>query len=190
MKIETKIVSCALLWSVSTAIAQDLLPSAVGTPALPTQDNAPSPAATASPSPAIPLALIPAPLPSPSGTGALPPAAPNLPDLSQLDQFIQQSKLGKEVEDYRVHVEWRQLKNRTIYDPAVVAAKKAADAATTDLEKRNRLRAYYETYYSRMQALASSPQMVAYLEAMKTAHINMLAQPRVRPTPETARQSD
>jgi hypothetical protein len=126
----------------------------------------------------------------PSDINALAPAAPELPDLSQLDQIIQQSKLGKEVEDYRAHVEWRQLKTRAIYDPAVVAAKKAAEASSTDLEKRNRLRAYYEIYYARMRALASSPEMIAYLETMKNAHLRMLAQPRVRPARQVARQSE
>ena len=113
-----------------------------------------------------------------------------MPDLSKLEQIFKQTTPGKEVELYRAHVEWRQLKNRTVNDPAVVAAKAAAEAATTDLEKRNRLRIYYETFYARMRALASTPQMVAYLDSMKTAHLRLLDQPRVRPTPDSGKKPE
>ncbi len=109
-----------------------------------------------------------------------------MPDLSQLDQIFKQTLPGKEAAEYRAHVEWRELKNRTVNDPAVVAAKAAAEAATTDLEKRNRLRTYYDVFYARMRALASGPAMVSYLDAMKQSHLDAFAQPRVRPTPETS----
>lgn len=112
-----------------------------------------------------------------------------MPDLSTLEDVFKTISPGKEVELYRAHVEWRQLKNRTVNDPAVVSAKAAAEAATTDLEKRNRLHVYYETFYARMRALASTPQMMTYLDSMKTAHLNLLDQPRVRPTPDTGKKS-
>ena len=160
----------------SWCAAQDPLP----------QRADPSPAgtsATPTPIPESVLKLIPPPAaPTPS-----PPT--NLPDLSQLDQIFKQSAPGKEAIEYRAHVEWRQLKNRTVADPAVVAAKASAEAATTDLEKRNRLRHYYEIFYARMGALASTPEMVAYLDAAKKTHLDLLAQPRVRPTPGSSATS-
>src|SRR6266513_5967939 len=86
------------------------------------------------------------PTPSP-----VPPNGPELPEISQLDQtFSKPKSLGKEADELRVHVEWRQLKNRTVNDPAVQAAKAYAQAARTDLEKRDRLRDYYDIYYQRM----------------------------------------
>jgi hypothetical protein len=173
-----------MLWPAISSIGQDLLPTKAGTPASAASANlaAPSPTPTAIPESA--LTLIPPPLPSPKSEGAVTPAGPDMPDLSQLDQLFKQSTPGKEAEAYRAHVEWRELKNRTVNDPAVVAAKTTAEAATTDLEKRNRLRRYYEIFYARMQALASTPQMATYLIAMKKVHLSLLDQPRVRPTPE------
>jgi cell division septation protein DedD len=75
------------------------------------------------------------------------------------------------------------LKNRTVNDPEVQAAKNYAQAARTDLEKRNRLRNYYEVYYQRMSALATTPELKLALQALKDSHQNTLAQPRVRPSP-------
>ena len=119
------------------------------------------------------------PTPSP-----VPPNGPELPEISQLDQnFSKPRSLGKEGDEARVHIEWRQLKNRTINDPAVQAAKAYAQAAGTDLEKRNRLRNYYTIYYERMSALATTPEIKLALQALKTSHQGLLDQPRVRPSP-------
>jgi hypothetical protein len=118
------------------------------------------------------------------------PNGPELPEISQLDQtFSKPRSLGKEADALKVHVEWRQLKNRTVNDPAVQAAKAYAQAARTDLEKRNRLRDYYNIYYQRMSALATTPEIKLALQALKTSHENLLSQPHVRPspTPEGAR---
>lgn len=124
----------------------------------------------------------PAPTPIPNG--------PELPQISQLDQMFKQPRsLGKEADESRIHLQWRQLKNRTVNDPAVQAAKAYAQAAKTDLEKRNRLREYYNIYYQRMSALADTPEIKLALEALKTSHQNLLAQPRVRPTPDTSTPS-
>jgi hypothetical protein len=112
------------------------------------------------------------------------PNGPELPEISQLDQrFSKPKSLGKEADELRVHVEWRQLKNRTVNDPAVQAAKAYAQAARTDLEKRNRLRDYYDIYYQRMSALAATPEIKLALQALKTSHESLLSQPRVRPSP-------
>src|SRR5262245_61139220 len=113
-----------------------------------------------------------------------PPNGPELPDLKQLDDnFVKPKSLGKDADALQVHALWRQLKNCTVNDPEVQTAKKYAQAARTDLEKRNRLRKYYEVYYQRMSALATTPELKLALQALKETHQGMLAQPRVRPSP-------
>ena len=113
-----------------------------------------------------------------------PPNGPELPDLKKLDEtFTKPKSLGKDADALQVHALWRQLKNRTVNDPDVQAAKKYAQAARTDLEKRNRLRSYYEVCYQRMSALATTPELKLALQALKETHQGMLAQPRVRPSP-------
>ena len=114
----------------------------------------------------------------------VPPNGPELPEISRLDQtFKQPRSLGPQGDELRVHKEWRQLKNQTVNDPAVQAAKAFAQAARTDLEKRNRLRNYYNIYYERMSALATTPEIKLALQALRTSHQNILDQPRVRPSP-------
>jgi hypothetical protein len=125
------------------------------------------------------------PTPSP-----VPPNGPELPEISQLDQnFSKPRSLGPQADELRVHKEWRQLKNRTVNDPEVQAAKVYAQSARTDLEKRNRLRNYYNIYYERMSALATTPELKLALQALKTSHQGLLAQPKVRPTPDTSTPS-
>jgi hypothetical protein len=116
------------------------------------------------------------PTPSPNG--------PELPELKQLDESFNKPKpLGKDADELQLHALWRQLKNRTVNDPEVQEAKKYAQVARTDLEKRKRLKSYYEIYYQRMSALASTPELKVALQALKEGHQGMLAQPRVRPSP-------
>jgi hypothetical protein len=125
------------------------------------------------------------PTPSP-----VPPNGPELPEISQLDQnFSKPRSLGPQADELRVHKDWRQLKNRTVNDPQVQAAKAYAQSAPTDLEKRNRLRNYYNVYYERMSALATTPELKLALQALKTSHQGWLAQPNVRPTPDTSTPS-
>ena len=119
--------------------------------------------------------------PEVTATPSAEPNAPNIPELSQLDEaFKRTTSLGKEGDERRVHIEWRQLKNRVVNDPEVRAAKATAQAARTDLEKRNLLRDYYNVYYQRMSALASSPEMKLALQALETSHVADTSQPRVR----------
>jgi hypothetical protein len=155
----------------------------------------PLPAATETPTaspftrPQLNIPDIPLPVePSPLVPNTSPAPTKSAPPLSELDAAFQKSPLGQAAEEQRLHVEWRQLQNRTVQDPEVVAAKAAAERARTDLEKRNLLRAYYKIYYAHMQALASTPEMKAYLEQKKNAQLGSLDQPRVRPQP-TARPS-
>src|SRR5262245_38134154 len=113
-----------------------------------------------------------------------PPNGPELPDLKKLDDSFKRPKpLGKDAEALRIHALWRQLKNRTVNDPDVQAAKNYAQAARTDLEKRNRLRDYYEVYYQKMSALATTPELKLAMQALKGVHQGILLQPRVRPSP-------
>ena len=122
--------------------------------------------------------------PEAAGTPSSEPNGPELPEISQLDQtFSKPKSLGKDADTLRVHVEWRQLKNRIANDPAVQIAKAYAQAARTDLEKRSRLRAYYDIYYERMSALANTPEVKLALQELKASHQYLLGQPRVRPSP-------
>jgi len=112
-----------------------------------------------------------------------PPNGPELPDLKQLDDSFKPKTLGPDADALKVHVLWRELKNRTVNDPQVQAAKAYARAARTDLEKRHRLRDYYDIYYQRMSALATTPELKLALQQQKDAHEGILAQPKVRPSP-------
>ena len=104
----------------------------------------------------------------------------SIPELSQIDEIFRQTSLGKEADERKLHIEWRQLANRMTNDPEVIAAKKSAESPRTDLEKRERLRAYYDIYYGKMRALASSDEMKRALDAMKQEHLSHINQPRVR----------
>ncbi len=117
------------------------------------------------------------------GSTPLPSTAPEpaIPERAQIDEIFKQTSLGKEADERRLHLEWRDLANRVVNDPDVVAAKREADAARTDLEKRQRLRAYYALYYGRMRAMASSPEMKKALDDLKLAHLSRTSQRRVRP---------
>ena len=119
----------------------------------------------------------------PEATPSPPPNGPELPELKQLDQSFKPPSLGMEADGAKLRIEWRQLRNRTVNDPAVQAAKTYAQSARTDLEKRHRLREYYDIYYQRMLALAATPEIKLTLQSLKTSHEGLLAQPRVRPTP-------
>jgi hypothetical protein len=130
--------------------------------------------------PSVDLGANESPSPEPSLEPATTPA-PEVPELSQLDEAFKQSSLGKAADEYRTRVAWRRLQNETSHDPEVVAAKSAAEHAHTDLEKRQRLRDYYEIYYGKMRARASTAELRAALEEFKNDHLRLLAQPKVRP---------
>jgi hypothetical protein len=131
--------------------------------------------------------------PAATATQAAPTPEPSVPELPQIDEIFKQTSLGKEADERRMHLEWRQLANRVGNDPEIVAAKKSAESARTDLEKRERLRAYYNIYFGKMRALASTAEMKTALDAVKSEHLSHINQPRVRhatdealptPTPE------
>jgi hypothetical protein len=151
-------------------------------PPLPAATETPAPSPSVRPQidiPDIPMTVEPSPLvpntsPAPKKT---------VPSLPELDAAFQHSSLGQAVEEQRLHLEWRKLKNRASEDPEVIAAKKAIAAARTDVDKRNLMRAYYKLFYAHMQALAETPEIKAYLEQRKKDALNSLAQPHVRPEP-------
>ena len=116
---------------------------------------------------------------TPASTAPSP--TPVLPELSALDQAFNQTGLGKDADEMRLRVEMRKLQNEVARDPAVVAAKTAAGAAPTDLEKRELLREYYEINYGLMSKRASNPALKAAIDQSKREHVALLSQPRVRP---------
>jgi len=166
--------SLLLLAAATLVLAQE--------PPLPSPTETPAASPTARPQlniPDIPIEVEPSPLvpntsPKPKKT---------LPSLQELDTAFQHSSLGAAVEEQRLHLEWRKLKNRASDDPEVVAARKAIALARTDPEKRERMRAYYAVFYAHMQALAETPEVKGYLEQKKKDAINGLAQPHLRPEP-------
>ena len=107
-------------------------------------------------------------------------AQPKIPERAQIDEIFKQTSLGKEADERRLHIEWRQLQNEVVNNAEVVAAKRAAETARTDLEKRERLRDYYNLYYERMHVRARSSEMKTALDQLKTAHLSQLTQARVR----------
>jgi hypothetical protein len=109
--------------------------------------------------------------------------APRIPAIDELDQAFKQSSLGKAADEARLHAQWRELSNRFIYDHDLVEARANAGRAKTDLEKRNRLRAYYTMFYDRMRAHASSEELKKYIDGHRAQHLALLAQNRVRPSP-------
>jgi hypothetical protein len=157
-------------------------------PPLPSPTGTPSPSSSMRPElniPDIPVPVEPSPLvPSTS-------AEPNIstgpkkpvPSIPELDSAFQQSSLGQVVEQQRLQLEWRKLKNRAGQESEVIAAKKAIATGRTDPEKRELTRAYYKLFYARMQAMADKPEVKAYLEQRKKDSIDSLAQPHVRPEP-------
>lgn len=128
--------------------------------------------------PTVSVSPAPAP-PTPPPAESL--STPALPELSALDQAFNQTGFGKEADEMRTRVEMRKLQNAVAREPAVIEARTAADKAPTDLERRNRLREYYELNYGLMSKRASSSALKAAIEKAKGEKIASLGQPRVRP---------
>jgi hypothetical protein len=178
-KMKGRLITAAIVATMARALlAQEPpLPAATSTPAVSPSTrpelNIPDIPITVEPTPLVP------------NVGPAPDIAPatkkQAPAISELDAAFGKSSMGQEVEEQRMHIEWRKLQNRTSQDPEVVAARKAADAAQTDVEKRELRRTYYKIFYAHMQALADTPEVKSYLEQKKNNILNTLAQPHVRP---------
>ncbi len=160
----SRIAVCAIA-TVSLAI----LPAMHGQDAAPPTVELPLPVEAQSAEQATPAAL-----PSPS---------PELPELSRLDEAFKRTSIGKAADEFRQRVAIRRLQNRVSNDEDVAAAKRVAEAARTDLQKRERLRSYYDLYYGRMRRLASDDETRKALDDLKATHVKLLDQPRVRPIP-------
>ena len=119
---------------------------------------------------------------SPPQTTPAPAAAPQatVPERAQIDEIFKQTSLGKAADERRLHIEWRQLQNQVVNEPDIVAAKRSAESARTDLEKRQRLRDYYDLYYGRLRVVARSAEMKAALDQLRIAHLSRTTQARVR----------
>jgi hypothetical protein len=155
----------------------------------PTPGNSPIPAAraelpaalpAASPSPTAPIeppSLIPPNILPPPG--ALP-KSPIAPELEKLNDLFKQTSLGKIADEQRLHLQMVTLETQIRNDSELHALRTAADAAKTDLERRHRLKTYYEAYYGKLHQLATTPDLQSYLVAQKAAHQLTLLQPHVR----------
>ena len=142
------------------------------TPFLGAQVAAPSSVDLPEPSPAE--RATPPPLPSTS---------PDVLELSKLDEAFKRTSIGKTGDEFRQRVEIRKLQNRVSNDEDIMAARRWAEATSTDLQKRERLREYYDLYYGRMRRLASDEETRKALDDLKAGHVKLLEQPRVRPIP-------
>lgn len=143
-----------------------------------TQDPAESPRPRAESSPPPPQLIPPDVLPLPQ---VLPSEiAPNIPGIEQLDESLKQPPLSPAAENQRRQIEWRRLRNRVRNDNELKAAVARAEAAGTDLERRQLLRRYYQLLYGKLAAIAPA-DMKSYLEDRKNEALNGLSQPRVRP---------
>ena len=153
-------------------------------PPAPNDNSSPAPKAEISPapSPSASAAVEPPSLIPPdilSAPASLPPI-PAAPDLGQLNSFFKQTSLGKAADEHRLHLQMSELETRIRNDADLHAMKAAANEAPTDLERRRRLRAYYELYYRKLRGLASTTDLKAYLTAQEAAHELTLLQPHVR----------
>lgn len=127
--------------------------------------------------------LSPSPKPNTPGTGPSPTPTPPLPELSRLDEAFKKTSIGKDADENRERVEIRVAQNSVMNNPVIVDAKHAASVARTDLEKRDRLRDYYNIYYGEIRRFVSNEDTKKLVDELKADHLKMLDQPRVRPVP-------
>lgn len=188
MKILRQLVAVIAAVSATSAGAQSPSPDIAQTPAPAANSQTISVEATPSPSPTVsvePPSLIPPNILPGPGASALP-QIPAGPDLQLLNALFKQTSLGKIADEYRLHLKMAALETRIRNDADLHELRAAADREHTDLERRHRLRAYYQLYFKKLIALASTPELQAYLRAQQAAHETTLLQPRVRHKPDEA----
>src|SRR4051794_4517908 len=105
------------------------------------------------------------------------PAAPQLPDLSKLDEAFKRTSIGQAGDENRQRIEIQLLRNRFTNDADIKTAKQNAEAARTDVEKREGLRNYYHVLYGRMRRSASSEGTRKALDQEEASHLAALDQP-------------
>jgi hypothetical protein len=133
-----------------------------------------TPAPAVPPPIAIPEDLMRAP-------GDAPSAVPDVPTIPQLNESFKPAPLSAIAQQQQLNIESRKLRNRVQNEPRIKAALAYAEAAPNDLEKRKRLAKYYDAYYSRMVALAATPELKKFIRERKSESLVALKQPRVRP---------
>ena len=139
----------------------------------------PFPSPLASP----PRQLIPPDVLPPSKPAA---TSPNVTTIPQLDAELARGPVNAAAHATQLQIGWRELRNRVANNADLKEKLRLAEAARTDLKKRQLLGLYYEAYFGRMMALASTPELKNYLEAEKDERLKTLAQPRTRPSPASA----
>ena len=145
--------------------------------------------AAPSDSPSVPVeppSLIPPNILPPPGKLPQPPAAPAL---ELLNNFFKQNSMGKAADEHRLHVQMAELEVKIRNDEDLHALKAFANRASTDLERRHRLRTYYEAYFKKLRALTATPELKTYLTAQEASHERLLLQPRVRHATDEAEAS-
>jgi hypothetical protein len=165
-----------VLWAQSPSPS----PTPADTSAEPARAELPGVPPAASPSPTAPIepaSLIPPNILPPPG--ALP-KMPTAPELDKLNDFFKNTSLGKLADEQRLHLQMVALETRIRNDAGLHALRANADVARTDLERRHRLKIYYEAYYGKLRQMATTPDLQGYLVAQKAAHQMSLLQPRVR----------
>ena len=139
-------------------------------------------ASTASPSPSATVSIEPPSLIPPNILPA-PDSLPKIPaaqELQQLNEFFKKTSLGKVADEHRLHLQMVALETRIRNDQDLHALKATALKAPTDLERRHWLKSYYELYFKKLRALATTPDLKAYLDAQEATRKLSLLQPKVR----------
>jgi hypothetical protein len=148
------------------------------------QGDAQNPAATDARAP-TPAPSVPAPIAIPEDLLrepiARPPLVPDVPSIPELNDSFKPAPLSAAAQLRQLTIDSRKLRNRVQIDPQIKAALAHAEAAPTDLEKRQRLAKYYDVYYGRMIALAGTPELKTFLRERRLEYLLALKQPRVRP---------
>ena len=108
------------------------------------------------------------------------PKIPAVQELRQLNEFFKKTSLGKVADEHRLHLQMVELEMWIRNDEDLHALQATAFKAPTDLERRRWLKSYYELYFKKLRALATTPDLKAYLDAQEAYRKLSLLQPRVR----------
>ena len=143
------------------------------------ESTAEIPPASPTIAPIEPPSLIP-PNSLPGPDAASLPQIPATPELQLLNSLFKQSSLGKAADEHRLHVQMAELETHIRNDEDLHKLKRSAFDAGTDLERRHRLRVYYDLYFRKLRGRAAPPELRDYVAAQAASHELTLLQPRVR----------
>jgi hypothetical protein len=181
-----------LLHFVMKAATVSFTLSLLATTAVFAEDQAPAPAAV--PAPEAPLRLS---LPgSPSAPGAATDNLGLIPETPETapkpkGNAIPEAKPSRKASDaankttiaedeLAARIRLRQLKTRVLAEPKVQESLQQAQAAKTDYERREAMKAYYKLLYGRIEQLDSS--LKKQVNERRSAAVNRLQQANIRPT--------